>query len=547
MSIFLERLPDYYHYRWSSAIEEPSVQSALNLLGDTKDSILSNYISQYAGALQQFQQNTGINITDEQSGVLDFAADESLTPQDLEQVLSQAMTANPVSGSDLGGAQQLVAAVQRLNQEARENSQKLTSLSNLMDAFTNAKDLYQQVEDAILGEGGNLTMTARSKSIVIQRVVRNILASPDGSEWTQSLKGNTIQGLSNKLNQWLVLLYALTNNQAPRGNKTAVKNAILQAVQDNFSGLVGALGEVAGLTASTVATVQYAETLNKHMKEIEFQLETKGRVSGGTGLTYSVKVNNDEYTQAILGNLKNQLLALNGKQFTSSGDKVSITFPRAQIKADQQIWSDTLQASINNVSVKTTTNIRTLKSGEQRVKSITLQSASPLLSVLYRELGFSSSIIVGLLQIAMANGEGSSGADSAWYDLREYTKQALIIPALTGLGRESLDSGNIATMIKINDYLIPMPSFINYIQAMFMRRAGSLGKEFSGYISLEGFPTRAKFTALNEWVEPSTNNWRAAKRRSFIAETSGMNLLQSAKIRMRLRNLNLSMLINSAI
>lgn len=547
MSIFLERLPDYYHYRWSSAVEEPSVQSALNLLGDTKDSILSNYISQYAGALQQFQQNTGINITDEQSGILDFAADESLTPQDLEQVLSQAMTANPVSGSDLGGAQQLVAAVQRLNQEARENNQKLTSLSNLMDAFTNAKDLYQQVEDAILGEGGNLTMTARSKSIVIQRVVRNILASPDGSEWTQNLKGNTIQGLSNRLNQWLVLLYALTNNQAPRGNKTAIKNAILQVVQDNFSGLVGALGEVAGLTASTVATVQYAETLNKHMKEIESQLETKGRVSGGTGFTCSVKVNNDEYTQAILGNLKSQLLALNGKQFTNSGNKVSITFPRAQIKADQQIWSDTLQASINNVSVKTTTNIRTLKSGEQRVKNITLQSASPLLSLLYRELDFSSNTIVGLLQIAMANGEGGSEADSAWYDLREYTKQALIIPALTGLGRESLDSGNIATMIKINDYLIPMPSFINYIQAMFMRRAGSLGKEFSGYISLEGFPTRAKFTALNKWAEPSTNNWRAAKRRSLIAETSGMSLLQSAKIRMRLRNLNLSMLINSAI
>lgn len=547
MSIFLERLPDYYHYRWSNAAKEPSVQSALNLLGSTKDSILSNYISQYAGALQQFQQNTGVNITDEQSGILDFAADESLTPQDLEQVLSQAMTANPVSGSDLGGAQQLVAAVQRLNQEARENNRKLTNLSNLMDAFINAKDLYQQVEDAILGEGGNLTMTARSKSIVIQRVVRNILASPDGSEWTQNLKGNTIQGLGNRLNQWLVLLYALTNNQAPRGNKRAVKNAILQVVQNNFSGLIGALGEVAGLTASTVATVQYAETLNKHMKEIKSQLEVKGKASGGTGLSYSVKVNNDEYTQAILSNLKNQLLVLNSKQFSNSGDKVSITFPRTQIKADQQIWSDTLQASINNVSVKTTTNIRTLKSGEQRIKSITLQSASPLLSILYKELGFSSSTIVGLLQVAMANGEDSSEADSTWYDLREYTKQALIIPALTGLGQESLGTGNIVTMIKINDYLIPMPRFINYIQAMLMRQAGSLGKEFSGYISLEGFPTRAKFTALNEWVDPPTNNWRAAKRRSFIAETSGMSLLQSAKIRMRLRNLNLSMLINSAI
>ena len=148
----------------------------------------------------------------------------------------------------------------------------------------------------------------------------------------------------------------------------------------------------------------------------------------------------------------------------------------------------------------------------------------------------------------MANGNGSSEPDSAWYDLREYTKNAMLIPALTGLGREnSLSQGTLATMIKINDYLIPMTSFINYLQAMLLRRTGVLGQQFSGYISLEGFPARSKFTAVNQWMPPMVNNYRAAKRRSNIAETSGMGLLQSTKIRMRLRNLNLSTLINSAI
>ena len=546
MGVFAERLPEYYHYRWSSALEEGAVQSALKLLNDTKYSILSNSISQYSEALQQFQRDIGINLTDEQNAILDFAADETLTSQDLEQVLSQSMNSTPISGSDIGGGTQLVAAVNRLNQAARKTNTKLTNLSDLMDAFTKATDLYQQVEDAIFGTGGKLPQTQRGRSIVVGRVVRSILAAPNGTQWQQSLKGGGIQNLSNRLNQWLVLLYALTNNQVPRGNKTAVKDMIITIMRQNFSGLIGALGEVGTLTASTVATAQYAATMNKHMNIIKSQFH--GRKSGVDGLSYSIKIDNDEYSDAIFKQLTNQLQALNNRKIAVNGDKLTLTFPNVQIKADQQIWSDQLQASINNVTVKTTTNTYTSKQGTQKIGSITLQSSTPLLSLLYRELGFSSRTIVGLLQIAMANGNGSSEPDSAWYDLREYTKNAMLIPALTGLGREnSLSQGTLATMIKINDYLIPMTSFINYLQAMLLRRTGVLGQQFSGYISLEGFPARSKFTAVNQWMPPMVNNYRAAKRRSNIAETSGMGLLQSTKIRMRLRNLNLSTLINSAI
>lgn len=545
MGVFAERLPEYYHYRWSSALEEDAVQSALKLLNDTKDSILSNNINQYSSALQQFQQDIGINLTDEQNAILDFAADETLTPQDLEQMLSQSMNSAPISGSDIGGGVQLVAAVNRLNREARKTNTKLTNFSNLMDAFTKATDLYQQVEDAIFGTGGKLPQTQRERSIVVGRVVRSILAAPNGTQWQQRLKGGGIQSLSNRLNQWLVLLYALTNNQVPRGNKTAVKDMIITIMRQNFSGLIGALGEVGTLTASTVATAQYMATMNKHMDIIKSQLH--GRQSGGDGLNYSIKIDNDEYSDAIFKQLINQLQALNNRKISVNGDKLTLTFPNVQIKADQQIWSDQLQASINNVTVKTTTNTYTSKQGTQKVGSITLQSSTPLLSLLYRELGFSSQTIVGFLQIAMANGD-SSEPDSAWYDLREYTKNAMLIPALTGLGREnSLGQGTLVTMIKINDYLIPMTSFINYLQAMLLRRVGVLGQQFSGYISLEGFPARSKFTAVNQWMPPMVNNYRAAKRRSNIAETSGMGLLQSTKIRMRLRNLNLSTLINSAI
>lgn len=545
MGVFAERLPEYYHYKWSTASEEDAVQSALKLLNDTKDSILSNSISQYSSALQQFQKDIGLNLTDEQNAILDFAADETLTPQDLEQTLSQVMNTTPISGGDIGGGMQLVAAVSELNKEARETNMKLTDLSNLMDVFIKATDLYQQVEDAIFGTGGKLPQTARGRSIVVGRVVRSILAAPNGTQWQQRLKGRGIQGLSNRLNQWLVLLYALTNNQVPRGNKTAVKEMIITIMRQNFSGLIGALGRVGTLTASTVGTAQFAATMNQTMNVIKSQLHGK-HSGGGNGVECTVKVDNDKYSKAILNQMTGQLKALNSGRLAASGNKLTLHFPNVQIKAGQQVWSDQLQANINNVSVKTTTSTYTNSQGIQKVGSINLQSSTPLLSLMYRELGFSSQTIIGFLQIALAN--GSNEPDSVWNDLKEYTKNAMLIPALTGLGREdSLGQGTLATMIKINDYLIPMTQFINYLQAMLLRRAGVLGQQFSGYISLEGFPSRSRFVSMNAWMPPMVNNYRAAKRRSSIAERGGMGLLQATKIRMRLRNLNLSMLINSAI
>ena len=403
MGVFAESLPKYYHYRWSSAAEEPAVQSALSLLNDTKDSILSNYISQYSSALQSFQQQIGLNLTDEQNSILDFAADETLTPQDLENVLSQAMSSNPVSGQDLGVGAQLAAAVAQLNQETRNTDTKLTDFSNLMDAFSKATDLYQQVEDAIFGTGGKLPQTARGKAIVVGRVVRNILAAPNGTQWQQRLKGGSIQGLSNRLNQWLVLLYALTNNQIPRGNKRAVKEMILTIMRQNFSGFIHALGAVSTMTASTVATTQFLETMNSQMKQMQSQL--KGKYSGGRTISYSVEIDNDKYSAAVLNNLKGKLKTLNNSQSAVSGDKITLTFPNTNIKANQQIWSDSLKASVNNVTAKTTTSVYTNSQGTQKIGSITLQSNTTLLSLLYKELGFSSQTIVGLLQIGLANND----------------------------------------------------------------------------------------------------------------------------------------------
>lgn len=534
-------LPSYYHYSWEGASEEPLVQSVQSLLANSKDTILSNYIGRYNEAFNLFQEQSGVSLSDEQSAVLDFAAEETLTSQDLEAALSSAMNQASISGTDVGGGMGLIAAIQALNQKVTVTNKTLTNLSALMDAFTNATDLYKQVEDSIVAQGGNLRSKARAKSTVVRQVVQNILNHPNGSKWNRSSQGyiNGISGLSQRLNQWLVLLYALTTNRVPRGSKTAVKAAIIQTVKNDMNGLVTALGNVGTRIASAVATVQFIETLNSQIDVSK--LKVSAHTSGGF-IGHTIKIENNGAAQSLLNNVKSELAALGGMQ-GGIGDKLSIKLPKANVQANQQTWSDTLDANINNVTVKPTTSVRTLSSGSQRIGSITVQRSTPMLFLLMQELNLSSNNVIGLLQLAMA--QGSNEPDSTWNDLREYIKKALLIPALTGLGTADFSNMNLATMIKINDYIIPMPQFLNYLQAALTRQADVLGESFTGYISLEGFPNRGAFTKINAWQPPTRNNWIAAHRRSRLASLEGRGLLQSTKLRMRLRNLNLTMLIKA--
>lgn len=534
-------LPSYYHYSWEGASEEPLIQSVQSLLASSKDTILSNYIGQYNAAFNLFQEQSGVSLSDEQSAVLDFAAEETLTSQDLESALSSAVNKAPISGADIGGGMGLVAAIQALNQKVTVTNKTLTNLSALMDAFTNATDLYKQVEDSIVATGGNMRTKAKAKSTVVRQVVQNILSHPDGSEWNQSSRGyiNGISGLSQMLNQWLVLLYALTTNRVPRGSKTAVKAAIIQTVKNDMNGLVTALGNVGTRIASAVATAQFIEALNSQIDVSK--LKVSAHTSGGF-IGHTIKIDNNDAAKSLLNNVKLELAALGGIQ-GGTGDKLSVKLPKTNVQANQQTWSDTLDANINNVTVKPTTSVRTLSSGSQRIGSITVQRSTSMLPLLMQELNLSSNSIIGLLQLAMA--QGSNEPDSTWNDLREYTKKALLIPALTGLGTSGFSNMNLATMIKINDYIIPMPQFLNYLQAALTRQADVLGESFTGYISLEGFPNRGAFTKINAWQPPAQNNWIAAHRRSRLASSEGMGLLQSTKLRMRLRNLNLTMLIKA--
>lgn len=534
-------LPSYYHYSWEGASEEPLVQSVQSLLASSKDTILSNYIGQYNAAFNLFQEQSGVSLSDEQSAVLDFAAEETLTSQDLESALSSAVNKAPISGADIGGGMGLVAAIQALNQKVTVTNKTLTNLSALMDAFTNATDLYKQVEDSIVATGGNMRTKAKAKSTVVRQVVQNILSHPDGSEWNQSSRGyiNGISGLSQMLNQWLVLLYALTTNRVPRGSKTAIKAAIIQTVKNDMNGLVTALGNVGTRIASAVATAQFIEALNSQIDVSK--LKVSAHTSGGF-IGHTIKIDNNDAAKSLLNNVKLELAALGGIQ-GGTGDKLSVKLPKTNVQANQQTWSDTLDANINNVTVKPTTSVRTLSSGSQRIGSITVQRSTSMLPLLMQELNLSSNSIIGLLQLAMA--QGSNEPDSTWNDLREYTKKALLIPALTGLGTSGFSNMNLATMIKINDYIIPMPQFLNYLQAALTRQADVLGESFTGYISLEGFPNRGAFTKINAWQPPAQNNWIAAHRRSRLASSEGMGLLQSTKLRMRLRNLNLTMLIKA--
>lgn len=534
-------LPEYFHYRWSTSAEEPSVENVQRYLASAKDTILSNYVSTYNTAFKDFYQQTGLDISAEESAMLDFAADGEVTAQDLENALSAANDSAAISNANAGSTSGLAASVQALNDKVTKANTTLTNLNDLMNAFTNNENLYSMVEQSIITEGGNLRTKNRFKSSVIREVVQNILKQPDGTSWNKAAHGHIQTGaLPQRLHQWLLLLYALINKKIPKSSIAAVKSEIIAVVKKDLTPLISALGDVGVQTTAIVGTSQFFAALDKTFKDSNLEVHsTKGKF-----IDYSVDMTNDAYMQSLLTNLEGELLSLNAGQIFREGETISIQFPKVEPKSSQQVWSGTLRANINNVSTKEGKVSKTLNSGSQRIGSISLSHNDALLLLMMRELKLSASDIIGLLQIGIAQEDGGE-ADAIWEDLREYTRQAMLIPALTGLGREGLSEGTLTTMIKLNDYLIPMPQFLTYLQAALTRQPEMFGERFTGYIQLEGFPNRGKFLSLNEWQPPLYNSWIGAKKRSYMAETSGMRLLQNSKLRLRIRNINLSLLIKA--
>ena len=147
-------LPEYFHYRWSTSAEEPSVENVQRYLASAKDTILSNYVSTYNTAFKDFYQQTGLDISAEESAMLDFAADGEVTAQDLENALSAANDSATISSVNAGSTSGLASSVQALNDKVTKANTTLTNLNDLMNAFTNNENLYSMVEQSIITEGG---------------------------------------------------------------------------------------------------------------------------------------------------------------------------------------------------------------------------------------------------------------------------------------------------------------------------------------------------------------------------------------------------------
>lgn len=497
-------------------------------------------MQQYSTALTNLQKNTGIIINPEAAGVIDFAAKGKITQEDLAKALNAGIAPTAVAGVDVDGSVALVYAVQRLSQELQKSNDIMSSYNNLIDSFNGARGIYQQIENAIVDKGGNLLENLNTRSEVIKEVVQNILNSPNGSEWNVTTSGNIqkIDGIDDIYNKWLVLLYGVTSGVVPKDDE-AIKQAILDNIKASANNLKGVALEVGTLYTGEMASKIIANQINDLNQEIEHSIKTQ--VSGNNAIGCTVEMRADE---AMTRLISQSITDTDFRMASSKGGYVTMTFPSKSMKADQRIWSDTMGINYDNISVKATTAIKTVgKSKSKRVSEIKLQSSSPMLYVLMREIGLDGYDIAGVLQIGLA--KTGKQPDVLWNRLKTFVGVSMLVPALTGLNKES-DGINLVTKVRINEYLIPMPQLLNYVQARFANSARLNGESFTGSVDLKHFPARSKFTALNEWVgSKGQNNAKEAKERSAQASSAGMSLLYNTKLELRFKNLNLSMLMKS--
>lgn len=505
---------------------------------------MSRYLSQYASAYKLFQEGSGVTLTSEQGSILDLAAKETITKEDLDSALDSGVGNVTAALGGADGSMGLVRTIASLSGQLAKMNDKMVNFNALVEAFSGAKDLYARVESSIISDGGSVRAKSKNRSKVMQEVVTNILRSPDGSAWNSASHGHveTIEGLGKTMNQWLVMLYAVASRGVRTGTAYAAKQAILEGIKQYAVNLENAVLDVGSALTDAQASSLAARNINDLDDEIEKRIaDSRVVLSGASSVQCEVKMERDSYLKELL----KQSPSLSVNEESSRGTSlVSVKLPDTTVRSQQQVWSGDMQLHYDNISVKSTVSERTLQNGEKRIGEIKLQSSTSLQTVLLRELRFGAQETIGLVQIALARDDEDVTA-YLWDKLKQYVQIAMLVPALSGLNRgNSLDA--LTTKIKINDYLIPMPQLLNYLQFALAKQAVSYdGLKFTGSLNLKGFPSIGKFISMNEWVAPREPDVPAAMLRSKHASASGFDLLQSAKLTLRLRNINLSLLLKA--
>lgn len=513
----LEDYSFYLHYHWTSIKNRDSYIGTINLLQETKNTILNRQLSLAKNSLKAQYASSGL-FTNEELAYLDAkfdgmeiydVADASqeqknnfiATQKDLFQ--STSVTQNNLLGAFM--------QIRHMVQEADEYQKGLEKLGSVLRR--DFPDLVKEIEEYIILNWGTAQNNIMN-SQVLSEMANALFAG-------KAIKPRVIEGNFSQLNnfksdvqKFLIALTAATSKAVDASTKEQLEAHIKKTSNSSFNNIQGAFGEI---DPKEFADDAAAKLMSPLLQKV---LSTGAKITqaGTNRIGFTVKMDNAGWQQFQL--------AANNASNSSSLNKASyngeyLTFDVKEQKADREITVNGT-ISIGGIQSKTYNNRKKVKiTDEVKFDEMKIEDGGTAYTLLLKYFNMNNRDIDRILQVGVAHttSDDAGFLDEAWEGLKKQLQYGALVQSLIGYGNQTKN-----VIMQINRNFIPMEDFILYIINQI--KADNLSVRLKG---ASNFPSRAAMVALNAWRGEKSNKQEAIARSKEVYPKA-LAKLQEAKL-----------------
>lgn len=535
--IFYERIAkasDYLHYWYKNSNADNNLENLLNM---SKQQIGRLQLQEFR--MRQQAAFTGINqnqVLQSDIDELGWVFDASVYQEGLKSILEPTLEENNQNlmthaNYGLDNIEEAVAELKQLVSSSEENRlQKFSDevvriLQTIFDPNENniheiAQELFVNYAKQNLGYSGKNVMSSHNqKSRTVNHIINSILAKENKEVFDLVATDRSKGIITRTMKKFLLVVAALDNFEGSNitgkivrhgDNKTGSKvtgeseilNELAMKVYKAAEWMRAMGAEVAVRKAAIDGNIKFLEQIEKLDQDF-----ISYRNNAGT-FAVNVNIQKNAAFSRILDELKSS-----GAQISQQVSKADTGFTVTNGEVNANIGFSVKagkEAQINGITGKVT--------------GISLQSGTPLSTLLFREMGLDSATYQSVLQLLVGHDTGQ-GLDAQWAKLKE---QLTYLSAVATLCGSSI--GGQALFMVLDGRVIPMEKILMDIFAN-PTKITSLG--MSANDSSVGLQ-RSTYVNLNQWIGYGSANPENAYERSNMLWSSAANTLFNTKITIHL-------------
>lgn len=494
---------DYLHY-WSWNISDNVAMDIGALFTMSQKKIMANQLVHFRNLQKQNKQNmVAMGFSTDEIGYLydvnqygdglkDILEDESkaiFPPRTM--TLEEAL--NGMRSLDLMSANNAIAtaaqSIEKFINESLKPSQN--DLENLQSVL-----VHEYAQYTGISKGKTLTAAQRSKTC--ERILRDIAANNNDSFFRVRNVNEASHGLDTANRKMIMLAAALKEFQGEglpikqmtvKAGDTTLRKALSRKTVKGENNILKvlmqkAIGSAQNILANAAELVSYQGTVNTHAK---FFKEAKERLG--------LEKMNGQY----LGNKTNSISV---QTFTKNNHTYEKMLNSLE-QATQKVWNirstPDYGITMSKDGVKANLNF-TVKAGEglfgplqKKGATIKLKDGQPLLTLLGREAGFSSSQLFAVMQALVVHGD-ESYYEAVWESVKQTATDLAFLNALAGL-----DDATKATFMVMGDKIVTIESIL------VDRLQGGVRASLKAARWNTGSLGRNKYLQMNKWIDVTNN------------------------------------------